>query len=58
MATQEIPSSGGDYIENVEESSWQKGVCPPEWAQPTVLLFTDGSIIQFTDDVVLAFEDY
>ena len=31
MATQEIPSSGGDYIDNVVNASWQKGSCPPGW---------------------------
>ena len=35
MAAQEIPSSGGDYIENVEESSWKKGACPPVWIYTT-----------------------
>ena len=33
---QEIPDSGGDIIENVEPSSWQKGECVPMWVEVRV----------------------
>ena len=41
MATQEIPNSGGDYIDNVVNDSWQKGVCPPEWQGVHTAEFTE-----------------
>lgn len=48
----------GDVIKNAQPDSWQKGACPPEWAQPTLLVFSGDDVLQFSDSKVLAFTEY
>ena len=57
MADQVI-NGDTDIIQNVVASSWQRGACPPEWAEPTVLLFSDNNLLQFSDGAILAFKEY
>ena len=54
--TDQVVETG--VIKDVQNDNWVYGVPVAPWAQPTLLLFTDSNIVQFTDDAVLAFEDY
>jgi hypothetical protein len=56
--TNQTLNDDSDIIEDVQDNSWTQGVCANEWAEPTLLLFSDGSVIQLTDGAVLTFKDY